>query len=229
MKSFVQFNCPLGSSEPPMLPYNLSLPPLLAAQPPALPSFCADSQRSHLSSFTMKLMDKFHSPKIKRTPSKKGKQLQPEPAVKSTEKPANKVCVRARLEVRSVGNPPLSQPLFPTVFVWLFARWLFSPCFMLSRAVTPLCVHARLHASAQFNPLVPTITSDAAAAGRAAAGALNLYRHKWKRVTSWISCTAPSPGFWRNEHYCTAKEHPLPPHTLHIPFPPPHPCLTIYR
>lgn len=33
----------------------------------------ADSQRSHLSSFTMKLMDKFHSPKIKRTPSKKGK------------------------------------------------------------------------------------------------------------------------------------------------------------
>uniref|UniRef100_A0A8D3ABL7 CRK SH3-binding GNRP n=1 Tax=Scophthalmus maximus TaxID=52904 RepID=A0A8D3ABL7_SCOMX len=46
--------------------------------------------RSHLSSFTMKLMDKFHSPKIKRTPSKKGKQLQPEPAAKSTEKPANK-------------------------------------------------------------------------------------------------------------------------------------------
>ncbi|KAL7980946.1 hypothetical protein Chor_002100, partial [Crotalus horridus] len=32
------------------------------------------SQRSHLSSFTMKLKDKFHSPKIKRTPSKKGKQ-----------------------------------------------------------------------------------------------------------------------------------------------------------
>uniref|UniRef100_A0A3Q3MHF7 CRK SH3-binding GNRP n=1 Tax=Mastacembelus armatus TaxID=205130 RepID=A0A3Q3MHF7_9TELE len=49
-----------------------------------------DSQRSHLSSFTMKLMDKFHSPKIKRTPSKKGKQLQAEPAAKSTEKPANK-------------------------------------------------------------------------------------------------------------------------------------------
>uniref|UniRef100_A0A8C9QWR3 CRK SH3-binding GNRP n=1 Tax=Scleropages formosus TaxID=113540 RepID=A0A8C9QWR3_SCLFO len=51
----------------------------------------SDSQRSHLSSFTMKLMDKFHSPKIKRTPSKKGKQLQPEPAVKDTEKPVNKV------------------------------------------------------------------------------------------------------------------------------------------
>uniref|UniRef100_A0A673ALT6 CRK SH3-binding GNRP n=1 Tax=Sphaeramia orbicularis TaxID=375764 RepID=A0A673ALT6_9TELE len=49
-----------------------------------------DSQRSHLSSFTMKLMDKFHSPKIKRTPSKKGKQLQPEPAAKNTDKPANK-------------------------------------------------------------------------------------------------------------------------------------------
>ncbi|XP_049594785.1 rap guanine nucleotide exchange factor 1b isoform X4 [Syngnathus scovelli] len=49
-----------------------------------------DSQRSHLSSFTMKLMDKFHSPKIKRTPSKKGKQLQPEPAAKSAEKPVNK-------------------------------------------------------------------------------------------------------------------------------------------
>uniref|UniRef100_A0A8C8GJM9 CRK SH3-binding GNRP n=1 Tax=Oncorhynchus tshawytscha TaxID=74940 RepID=A0A8C8GJM9_ONCTS len=51
------------------------------------------SQRSHLSSFTMKLMDKFHSPKIKRTPSKKGKQLQVEPVVKSQEKPVNKVCV----------------------------------------------------------------------------------------------------------------------------------------
>ncbi|NXI96567.1 RPGF1 factor, partial [Psophia crepitans] len=33
-----------------------------------------DSERSHLSSFTMKLKGKFHSPKIKRTPSKKGKQ-----------------------------------------------------------------------------------------------------------------------------------------------------------
>uniref|UniRef100_A0AAV2IU23 CRK SH3-binding GNRP n=1 Tax=Knipowitschia caucasica TaxID=637954 RepID=A0AAV2IU23_KNICA len=49
-----------------------------------------DSQRSHLSSFTMKVMNKFHSPKIKRTPSKKGKQLQPEPVAKSTEKPENK-------------------------------------------------------------------------------------------------------------------------------------------
>uniref|UniRef100_A0A7M4EFT3 CRK SH3-binding GNRP n=1 Tax=Crocodylus porosus TaxID=8502 RepID=A0A7M4EFT3_CROPO len=45
--------------------------------------------RSHLSSFTMKLMDKFHSPKIKRTPSKKGKQA--EPPVKTPEKTVNKV------------------------------------------------------------------------------------------------------------------------------------------
>ncbi|XP_058301284.1 rap guanine nucleotide exchange factor 1 isoform X4 [Hylobates moloch] len=48
----------------------------------------ADSQRSHLSSFTMKLMDKFHSPKIKRTPSKKGKPA--EVPVKIPEKPVNK-------------------------------------------------------------------------------------------------------------------------------------------
>ncbi|XP_055397435.1 rap guanine nucleotide exchange factor 1 isoform X5 [Bubalus kerabau] len=48
----------------------------------------ADSQRSHLSSFTMKLKDKFHSPKIKRTPSKKGKPA--EVSVKIPEKPVNK-------------------------------------------------------------------------------------------------------------------------------------------
>nr|XP_058927400.1 rap guanine nucleotide exchange factor 1 isoform X6 [Kogia breviceps] len=51
-------------------------------------STLADSQRSHLSSFTMKLMDKFHSPKIKRTPSKKGKPA--EVSVKIPEKPVNK-------------------------------------------------------------------------------------------------------------------------------------------
>ncbi|XP_059957722.1 rap guanine nucleotide exchange factor 1 isoform X7 [Mesoplodon densirostris] len=51
-------------------------------------SALADSQRSHLSSFTMKLMDKFHSPKIKRTPSKKGKPA--EVSVKIPEKPVNK-------------------------------------------------------------------------------------------------------------------------------------------
>ncbi|XP_040487289.1 rap guanine nucleotide exchange factor 1 [Ursus maritimus] len=48
----------------------------------------ADSQRSHLSSFTMKLKDKFHSPKIKRTPSKKGKPS--EVSVKNPEKPVSK-------------------------------------------------------------------------------------------------------------------------------------------
>ncbi|XP_027278900.1 rap guanine nucleotide exchange factor 1 isoform X4 [Cricetulus griseus] len=47
----------------------------------------ADSQRSHLSSFTMKLMDKFHSPKIKRTPSKKGK---PAEVSKIPDKPVSK-------------------------------------------------------------------------------------------------------------------------------------------
>ncbi|XP_022356852.1 rap guanine nucleotide exchange factor 1 [Enhydra lutris kenyoni] len=49
---------------------------------------CSDSQRSHLSSFTMKLKDKFHSPKIKRTPSKKGKPA--EVSVKNPEKPVSK-------------------------------------------------------------------------------------------------------------------------------------------
>ncbi|KAL0965164.1 hypothetical protein UPYG_G00277580 [Umbra pygmaea] len=61
-----------------------------------------DSQRSHLSSFTMKLMDKFHSPKIKRTPSKKGKQLQVEPAVKSQEKPVNKKVNRLEEQEKEV-------------------------------------------------------------------------------------------------------------------------------
>uniref|UniRef100_UPI003AAF3477 rap guanine nucleotide exchange factor 1b n=1 Tax=Centroberyx gerrardi TaxID=166262 RepID=UPI003AAF3477 len=50
----------------------------------------------------MKLMDKFHSPKIKRTPSKKGKQLQPEPAVKSTEKPVNKKVSRLEEQEKEV-------------------------------------------------------------------------------------------------------------------------------
>uniref|UniRef100_A0A670YBA0 Rap guanine nucleotide exchange factor 1 n=1 Tax=Pseudonaja textilis TaxID=8673 RepID=A0A670YBA0_PSETE len=60
---------------------SLSLPPHFhLPRPPVL--------RSHLSSFTMKLKDKFHSPKIKRTPSKKGKQ--PDVVVKSPEKAVNK-------------------------------------------------------------------------------------------------------------------------------------------
>ncbi|KAG7320894.1 hypothetical protein KOW79_015309 [Hemibagrus wyckioides] len=61
-----------------------------------------DSQRSHISTFTMKLMDKFHSPKIKRTPSKKGKQSAPEPAIKSTEKPVNKKVSRLEEQEKEV-------------------------------------------------------------------------------------------------------------------------------
>ncbi|XP_029940506.1 rap guanine nucleotide exchange factor 1-like isoform X4 [Salarias fasciatus] len=61
-----------------------------------------DSQRSHLSTFTMILKDKFHSPKIKRTPSKKGKQLQPEPAAKNTEKPTNKKVSRLEEQEKEV-------------------------------------------------------------------------------------------------------------------------------
>eukprot|EP00062_Callorhinchus_milii_P017134 gi/632969177/ref/XP_007900947.1/ PREDICTED: rap guanine nucleotide exchange factor 1 isoform X1 [Callorhinchus milii] len=61
----------------------------------------ADSQRSHLTSFTMKLMDKFHSPKIKRTPSKKGKPV--EVAVKtSTEKTPNKSLNRLEEQEKEV-------------------------------------------------------------------------------------------------------------------------------
>uniref|UniRef100_A0A8C5L1U3 CRK SH3-binding GNRP n=1 Tax=Jaculus jaculus TaxID=51337 RepID=A0A8C5L1U3_JACJA len=62
----------------------------------------ADSQRSHLSSFTMKLMDKFHSPKIKRTPSKKGKPA--EVSVKIPEKPVNKEA-RDRFLPEGYPNP----------------------------------------------------------------------------------------------------------------------------
>ncbi|XP_043914524.1 rap guanine nucleotide exchange factor 1 [Protopterus annectens] len=47
-----------------------------------------DSQRSHLSSLTMKIIDKFHSPKIKRTPSRKTKPA--EITLTTLEKPANK-------------------------------------------------------------------------------------------------------------------------------------------
>uniref|UniRef100_A0A3Q3AQX8 CRK SH3-binding GNRP n=1 Tax=Kryptolebias marmoratus TaxID=37003 RepID=A0A3Q3AQX8_KRYMA len=61
-----------------------------------------DSQRSHLSTLTMILKDKFHSPKIKRTPSKNRKQLQPEPAAKSTEKPANKKVSRLEEQEKEV-------------------------------------------------------------------------------------------------------------------------------
>uniref|UniRef100_A0A4W5QD11 CRK SH3-binding GNRP n=1 Tax=Hucho hucho TaxID=62062 RepID=A0A4W5QD11_9TELE len=61
-----------------------------------------DSQRSHLSSFTMKLMDKFHSPKIKRTPSKKVSKLPLEHGVKTAEKPANKSLSRLEEQEKDV-------------------------------------------------------------------------------------------------------------------------------
>uniref|UniRef100_A0A8C7DC69 CRK SH3-binding GNRP n=1 Tax=Oncorhynchus kisutch TaxID=8019 RepID=A0A8C7DC69_ONCKI len=61
-----------------------------------------DSQRSHLSSFTMKLMDKFHSPKIKRTPSKKVSKPPLEHGVKTAEKPANKSLSRIQEQEKDV-------------------------------------------------------------------------------------------------------------------------------
>ncbi|NXT87777.1 RPGF1 factor, partial [Anhinga rufa] len=60
-----------------------------------------DSERSHLSSFTMKLKGKFHSPKIKRTPSKKGKQA--DLTVKTPEKSANKVSRQRTFSVSLSG------------------------------------------------------------------------------------------------------------------------------
>ncbi|XP_065099834.1 rap guanine nucleotide exchange factor 1b isoform X8 [Paramisgurnus dabryanus] len=60
-----------------------------------------ESQKSHLSSFTMKLM-KFHSPKNKRTPSKKGKQPPPELIVTTPEKPVNKKVSRLEEQEKEV-------------------------------------------------------------------------------------------------------------------------------
>uniref|UniRef100_A0AAY4CQ18 CRK SH3-binding GNRP n=1 Tax=Denticeps clupeoides TaxID=299321 RepID=A0AAY4CQ18_9TELE len=74
--------------------WNVPVPALNAETPFFffhLISFPSDSQRSHFSSLTLKLMDKFHSPKIKRTPSKKTSKRPSEPSVKTTEKPVNKV------------------------------------------------------------------------------------------------------------------------------------------
>lgn len=135
-------------------------PPVFSECPASVPDWpviclllmSIDSQRSHLSSFTMKLMDKFHSPKIKRTPSKKGKQLQPEPAAKSTEKPANKVCVCSSVYVPEknvciVGSPPLSHLILCVcltvceTIVFLFRVWCYH---------TPLCL------CVQVPLLVPT-------------------------------------------------------------------------
>uniref|UniRef100_A0A671PW52 CRK SH3-binding GNRP n=1 Tax=Sinocyclocheilus anshuiensis TaxID=1608454 RepID=A0A671PW52_9TELE len=58
------------------------------------------SQKSHLSSFALKLM-KLHSP-IKRAPSKKSKQLQPEPTVTTPEKPVNKKVSRLEEQEKEV-------------------------------------------------------------------------------------------------------------------------------
>ncbi|XP_036073973.1 rap guanine nucleotide exchange factor 1 isoform X8 [Rousettus aegyptiacus] len=74
-------------------------PGVTGSRPPSQ-LLAGDSQRSHLSSFTMKLMDKFHSPKIKRTPSKKGKPA--EVSVKILEKPANKSLSRLEEKEKEV-------------------------------------------------------------------------------------------------------------------------------
>uniref|UniRef100_A0A8D0LBT5 CRK SH3-binding GNRP n=1 Tax=Sphenodon punctatus TaxID=8508 RepID=A0A8D0LBT5_SPHPU len=66
----------------------------------------------------MKLMDKFHSPKIKRTPSKKGKQA--DLTVKTPEKPVNKVLslnsrnLKNETKTPTLGN--LSFHLVPHIF-----------------------------------------------------------------------------------------------------------------
>ncbi|PKU37030.1 rap guanine nucleotide exchange factor 1 isoform x3 [Limosa lapponica baueri] len=57
----------------PVPPWQESPKALARAKAPQI-RVLTNSERSHLSSFTMKLKGKFHSPKIKRTPSKKGKQ-----------------------------------------------------------------------------------------------------------------------------------------------------------
>uniref|UniRef100_H3CPY5 Rap guanine nucleotide exchange factor (GEF) 1b n=1 Tax=Tetraodon nigroviridis TaxID=99883 RepID=H3CPY5_TETNG len=86
-----------------------------------------DSQRSHLSSFTMKLKDKFHSPKIKRTPSKKGKQLQPEPIIKDTEKLANKGSTPFLLPLSALLQLALLQQVSKLMHTW------FVKCFNLKK------------------------------------------------------------------------------------------------
>uniref|UniRef100_A0A4W5Q4F8 CRK SH3-binding GNRP n=1 Tax=Hucho hucho TaxID=62062 RepID=A0A4W5Q4F8_9TELE len=63
---------------------SIHAPLILKISGSSLSLSSSDSQRSHLSSFTMKLMDKFHSPKIKRTPSKKVSKLPLEHGVKTS-------------------------------------------------------------------------------------------------------------------------------------------------
>lgn len=146
-----------------------------------------DSQRSHLSSFTMKLMDKFHSPKIKRIPSKKGKQLQPEPAAKSTEKPANKVCVCVCLCVQSSTRSICvycgKSNSFPPCSVCLF-DCLWGDCFPVSCSVLS---HSIVSECVQVSLLVPT-PSQSLWYSRC----LNLCRHEWFWSASWMNSSAPS-------------------------------------
>ncbi|XP_063066927.1 rap guanine nucleotide exchange factor 1b isoform X2 [Engraulis encrasicolus] len=64
-----------------------------------------EGPRSHLNSLkmsTMKLMDKFHTPKIKRTPSTKGKPPSPEPPAPAPEKPVNKKVSRLEEQEKDV-------------------------------------------------------------------------------------------------------------------------------
>lgn len=148
-------------------------------------SLRSDSQRSHLSSFTMKLKDKFHSPKIKRTPSKKGKQLQPEPTAKSTEKPANKVCVFLCVCVAEHICVYCGKYTFfslPCSACSVFRRRLFS-CFM---CYTPLCLCVRGFLC--WFPQPPSQCSSWLCYSRC----LNLYRRELNRATSWMTSTTPS-------------------------------------
>lgn len=133
-------------------------------------SLLLDSQRSHLSSFTMKLKDKFHSPKIKRTPSKKGKQLQPEPTAKSTEKPANKVCVCTPEHI-CVYCGKYTFFSYLILRVRLFGRRLFS-CFMCCALRPPLCLC--VHGFLCWFPQLPSQYSSWLCYTRC----LNLYRHE---------------------------------------------------
>ncbi|NXW41420.1 RPGF1 factor, partial [Nyctiprogne leucopyga] len=80
-----------------------------------------DSERSHLSSFTMKLKGKFHSPKIKRTPSKKGKQV--DLTVKTPEKSANKVSRRRTCSVSVAGFLLADKSLQGFLSLFCTIRW----------------------------------------------------------------------------------------------------------
>lgn len=125
------------------------------------PLSSTDSQRSHLSTITMILKDKFHSPKIKRTPSKKGKQLQPETAAKSTEKPTNKVCVFVCASRRVYRGKSNAFPPIPCICLPLCEAIVFLSDVLCSSI--PLCPHVGFPAGSHSLPV-------AVAAGCASAG-----------------------------------------------------------